>query len=376
MAETNQPRRYRAALIGCGSMGSYIMDELTGLRSRTILPYGHAEVLTLHPRTELVASADPSPARLEDFGRRWGVTKLYRDHREMLERERPEIVCIASPPNLHAEHVIDCAEAGVVGIFGEKPLAPTLREADALLSACDRRGIPLAINHTRRGDPYMHRARELIVAGEIGQLLTIIVTWAGRLFLTGTHSFDIANFLNGDAPTAWLVGHAEEPVAEMTPIPTQRGEDVGGTTYLVYANGVRAFFNGRDGGPTFRVEVFGTHGMILLDDQEAQLWRRNEASPYRELLRHPFPQTMRFTSPMTYLLDDLIEAIETGREPRSSGRTARHALQQILATHRSSERGNARVDFPFEDPDARTPFRWFGEGGQVVYRAMNPGARD
>ena len=164
-------KTYRAALIGCGSMGSYYMDELEGQKSRQILPIGHAEILKTHPRTELVAGADADTVRLADFSRRWEAERTYTDHVEMLERERPDIVCIASPPPLHPRHVIDCAERGVKGIFCEKPIAPTLREADAMLSACEKHGTRLSINHTLRGDPYHIQARSLIQAGEIGDLL-------------------------------------------------------------------------------------------------------------------------------------------------------------------------------------------------------------
>lgn len=359
---------YKAVLIGCGSMGSYCMDELVGIRSRIILPYGHAEVVKMHPRTELVAGADPDPGRLEDFGRRWGVTSLYTDHRDMLEREQPDIVCIASPPDLHAQHVIDSAERGVKGIFCEKPLAPTLREADALIQACDEHGVRLSINHTRRGDPFVQQARRLIDEGELGQILTLQITWAGRLFLTGTHCFDLLNYFAGDVPTRWLMGHAEGPTAQMTAIPTQRGEDVGGTAYVVYENGIRAFFNGRDGSPILQAHIYGTEGMIIIDDNEAQLWKLDSRGRFRDLHKHRFPQMMYYHSPMTFLLTDLIEAIETGREPMSSGRTARHALAQILATHYSSQRDNQKVNFPFEELDMRPPYRWFSPDGRPLYR--------
>lgn len=366
---------YRAALIGCGSMGSYYMDELVGLTSRTILPVGHAEVLKTHPRTTLIAGADPDRGRLEDFGRRWEVEALYSDHREMLERERPDIVSIASPPPLHAQQVIDCAERGVKGIFCEKPLAPTLREADALISACDEREVRLAINHTRRGDPYVRRARELLAEGAIGDVLTISITWAGRLFLTGTHSFDLVNFFAGDLPLSWLIGHAEDSPAQMRVVPTQRGEDVGGTAYGVYSNGIRAFFNGRDRQPLFRTEIIGAEGVIWIDNHDAQLWRQNDRGNFRELLKYPFPQMMRLTAPMVFLLGDLIEALETGRDPVSSGHTARRALEAILATHYSSQHDSSKVVLPLGELDLRPPFRWLGEGNQTIYRAPDQAAR-
>jgi predicted dehydrogenase len=376
MAIDPSQKLYRAALIGCGSMGSYCMDELVGLVHRMLLPYGHAEILKHHPRTELVAGADPHAGRLDDFGQRWGVTRLYTDYREMLEREQPEIVSIASPPDLHAQQVIDCAERGVKGIFCEKPLTPSLREADAMLAACEKHGVRLAINHTRRGDPYMHQARRLVEAGEIGKLLTITVTWSGRLFLTGTHSFDIANFFAGDAPTSWVIGHAEDPVSKQSVVPTQRGVDVGGTSYVVYESGVRAYLNGRDGHPSFRTELSGTNGLIIIDDTDAQFWKKNPASPFRELVKHVFPQKMHFTPPMVFLLEDLIAAMETDREPMSSGRTARHALSQILGTHYSSARDSVKVRFPFTEMEMTPPFQWLSAGGQPVYDASNTGARD
>ena len=366
---------YRAALIGCGSMGSFYVDELAGYTGRTILPIGHAEILQTHPRTELVAGADPDRPRLEAFGSRWNVDKLYADHRAMLEQERPEIVSIASPPPLHPQHVIDCAEHGVKGIFCEKPLAPSLREADAMLAACKANGVQLCINHTLRGDPFHQAARRLINDGAIGNLLTITITWAGRLFLTGTHRFDLVNYFVNENPTAWLVGHAEEPTSHQTVIPTQRGVDIGGTAYVVYQNGVRAFLNGRDGLATNRLEITGTDGMILIDTQEAQFWQTSLNANFGGLTRYPFPQTMRYTPAMVYLLEDLIQAMESGREPMSNGHTARHALAQILATHDSSLHDNCKVVFPFEKLEMTPPYRWFNADGQSIDEAHDASPR-
>ena len=376
MTKDRIPKVYRAALIGCGSMGSYYMDELVGLRGRMILPVGHAEVMKTHLRTELVAGADPNQGRLDEFGRRWEVSNLYTDHLEMLEREHPEIVSIASPPTLHAQHVIDCAERGVTGVFCEKPLTPTLGEADKMIRSCKANKVRLCINHSRRGDPWVHQTRRLLDEGAIGDVLTIVATWGGRLFLTGTHIYDLANYLVDDNPTEWLIGHVEEPDAQMTVVPTQRGVDVGGTTYVVYKNGVRVFFNGRDGSPNFHTEIYGTKGWISLSGQDPQIWKKDESSNFRELLKHPFPQMMRYTAPMVYLLEDLLEAIENGRDPVSNGGTARNALEQILATHHSSQHDNCKVHFPIKELEVRLPFQWFGSEGQIVYHAANKGSRD
>ena len=135
-------------------------------------------------------------------------------------------------------------------------------------------------------------------------------------------------------------------------------------------------FLGRDGPTSFRAEISGTEGLISLTPNDAQLWKRNDAGPFHQLLQHPFPQTMRYTAPMIYLLGDLIEAIEAGREPLSAGRTARHALELVLATQYSSRHDNAKVHFPLEELEMSAPFDWFGEGGRTLYYAPNAGARD
>lgn len=361
---------YNAAVIGCGSMGSYYMDELGNRRGRTMLPIGHAEVLKTNPRIRLVAGADPSRERLENYGRRWAVDGLYQDYREMLDKVRPDIVGIASPPEFHAEHVIACAEAGVKGIFCEKPLAPTLREADALLAACALQKARLSINHTRRGEPHNRQIRKLIEEGELGEIKTITVTWSGRLFLTGTHAFDLVNYFVGDdVPPLWVSGDAEDSTDEMRAVPTQRGVDVGGTAYIKYANGVRAFFNGRDSQASgFRMEIHGTQGYLALSNDAEEIWRLLPGSLFNDLVRVPFPQMMYYTSPMAFFVEDLIEAIETDRDPMSNGSTARRALEQILATHHSSRLGGERVRFPFEHVDDRPPFKWFDESGKEIYQ--------
>ena len=236
-----------------------------------------------------------------------------------------------------------------------------------MIASCRKSGTRLAVNHTRRGDPLILRTRRLLDGGGIGEVLSIVATWPGRLFLSGTHWFDLVNYLAGDSPPSWIVGHSEDPEASMVAIPTQRGQDLGGTTYAVYPNGIRAFFNGRDSHAGYRVEVNGTRGVLSIETTAVRLWKTNPGSVFRELLEHPFPQMMRHTAPMVYLLEDLLAAVEQGGEPLSNGTTARNALELILATHDSSRRGNVKVRLPLEDREMRPPFQWQNPDGSTFY---------
>ena len=73
------------------------------------------------------------------FGERWGVSRLYRDYREMLAKEQLDIVSVCTPTRSRAEVVEAVVESGVKAVFLEKPLARTLREADQIIRQLDDR---------------------------------------------------------------------------------------------------------------------------------------------------------------------------------------------------------------------------------------------
>ena len=99
---------------------------------------------------EVVAVADPDPAGRESAAVRTGALRQYADYREMLESESVDLVNVCPRwIGKHAEMVIEAAEAGAKGVLCEKPFAPTLSQADAMLEACGRNGVRLAVAHRR-----------------------------------------------------------------------------------------------------------------------------------------------------------------------------------------------------------------------------------
>lgn len=333
---------YRAAVIGCGAIGSSIEDDIRSASYRMSLPFGHAPVYHSLSRTELVAGADPDPARRAAFAARWDLPpdRLYADYAELLSRERIDIVSIATPTPLHAGIALAAVEAGVKAIFLEKPVAGSLADAERVIAACAGAGIPLAVNHTRRGDNLYRQAKQLIDDGVIGPLHSIVIHAASQLMWNGTHAFDLANYFNGDRPAAWLVGQLDSA----PPL------DPGGRAFFEYENGVRAYIDGGAGHPMLmRAEAIGPNGRIVIGNYELELWRTDETHPRRVLLQHPFPQVLPAASPMTNLVNELLDAVEGGPPPVSTGATAIRALELIAALYDSAERGNHRVDLPLTD---------------------------
>ena len=344
---TRRTEPYRAAVIGCGSVGSHIEDSLLKTSIRMGLPYGHAAALRAVPRVALTAGADSDAERRRAFAERWHLSpgQVYADYREMLAREQIEVVSIATPTPSHAEVALVAVEAGVRAIFLEKPIASNLGDAQRVIAACAKAGVPLAVNHSRRGDPVYRKAKQLIDEGAIGQLHSMVAHFAGHLMVTGSHALDVLNYFNSDRSVSWLVGQLDD----------QPGFDPGGSAYAAYENGVRAFVNGSTGTSImFRLQAIGSAGEIVIGNYELELNRLNPGSRH-ELLRHPFPQVLPAVSPMVVLIDELIDALEAGAPMASTGETATAALEMIVGLHLSHQRGGRRIDFPVTDRELTIP---------------------
>ena len=102
---------YRGGLVGCGRIGTlWETDPPT--------PLTHAGAMALHPQIDLEAGSSRGAEHLQWFGKRWGVDALYRDYRAMFERERLDIVSIATHPGLHLPIIEAAVAAGVKGLPG------------------------------------------------------------------------------------------------------------------------------------------------------------------------------------------------------------------------------------------------------------------
>lgn len=335
---------YRAGVIGCGKVGSSLEDVMRQTSIRLGMPYGHAAAYRATPRVTLVAGADTDAAQRRAFAERWGVptAQVYADYQEMLARERLDIVSIATPTPLHAAMALAAVEAGVRAIFLEKPIASNLADAERVVRVCAERGVILAVNHSRRGDPLYRQARRLIDEGAIGRLHSVVAFFNGHLMVTGTHAFDVCNYFAGDMPLAWAQGDLDEPP----------GFDPGGSAYFSYQSGVRGFVNAESGNSvSFRLHAVGTAGEIVIGNHDLALWRADLSNPRRDLLLHPFPQVVSGESSMVVLLNELLDALEGGPEPVSNGVTATNALALAVAMHASAQQGGARVRFPLAARD-------------------------
>src|SRR5687768_16116603 len=179
-------RQYRAALIGLGRIADTIDDEQVG--SGWLYPFSHMGSYSEVPQVIVAGAADRYAEQRAAFGTRWGIpaAHLYEDYRQLLEREQPDIVSVCTSAAPRAAIVLDIARMVMAGqtnvraIWAEKPMAISLADADAMVTACREAGIILVTNAMRASDVYYRRARALLDAGELGQLLQITAYGAGN----------------------------------------------------------------------------------------------------------------------------------------------------------------------------------------------------
>ena len=351
---------YRAGLVGCGRIGTlWETDPPT--------PVTHAGALAVLPQTELVAGASRGSEHLNTFGKQWGVDALYLDYREMLAKEKLDIVCIATHPGLHRPIVEAAVAAGAKGIFCEKPLALSMSDADAIVKACREANCVLSVNHSRRWDPAHRKAKELVESGTIGKLVSLFgicqgvkpfPAWVadeeGPLLHDAVHLFDLFRMFGGE-PQA-VMGTA---LRRQQPFPVEDDSHA----IFEFDSGLSAvaMVNERTRYYRFELQIQGTDGVIVLSGAGNQLWqgvdrtdRINEPDArieWWELEQEPFP-LVPATSTILDAMRELVECIETGGTPSSPGEDGVASLEMVMGVYESQRQGNHPITFPLANRDS------------------------
>ncbi|HJV09378.1 MAG TPA: Gfo/Idh/MocA family oxidoreductase, partial [Acidimicrobiales bacterium] len=178
-----------------------------------LLGYGYwgpnlARNLHLRLGSGWVACVDPDPGRRAEVEHRYPWVRTLADPAEVMADPEVDALVIASPARTHAPLVADALAAGK-HVLVEKPLALSTAEAVALAEAADRAKKVLAVGHTFEYNPAVTRMRELLEAGDLGDLwylhsqrvnLGRIQRDINALWSIGPHDVSIANYLVGSAP--------------------------------------------------------------------------------------------------------------------------------------------------------------------------------
>ena len=119
----------------------------------------------------LSAVVDPAPAAAA-IATKAGVP-LYKSLQELLAKDRPDGVILATPNQLHVEHASMCIDAKLPMLL-EKPIAPTVEEAEQLVRVAEAANARILIGHHRAHSPIMAKAKEIVDRGTLGSIIAIM----------------------------------------------------------------------------------------------------------------------------------------------------------------------------------------------------------
>lgn len=173
------------------------------------------------PGAWCVAACDPDLAKAEQLAAWLGVPRAYADPREALEQEKPDFADVIAPPDAHAA-LIRLALGYRVPVVCQKPLCPTLDEAEAVTAECHSAGVPLLVHENWRWQAPLRELKRVLDSGAVGAVFRGRLTFSNsfpvfdnqpalklheRFVLAdvGTHVLDAARFLFGEADSVFAV---------------------------------------------------------------------------------------------------------------------------------------------------------------------------
>jgi myo-inositol 2-dehydrogenase/D-chiro-inositol 1-dehydrogenase len=269
---TAPDRRIRIGVIGCGAIAR-----------RAHLP----ALARLAGQARVVATADVNLAAAEAAAADWGADSCD-DYRRVLGRSDVDVVLVATPEFLHREQVTAAAQAGK-HVLCEKPMAPSVADADAMIEACATAGVRLMIGHSRRFTLRYLRIHGALDRGDIGDVRLMRENerraqppgggyWAGghwtgdpgrsvgTALTNGIHETDLMRWFTGSEPVAVAAEHrvtiaGNRGVPDFLTFTVRFADGAVGSSELV--NCAPA------GYPSFhQLELYGTTGSIRARDHD------------------------------------------------------------------------------------------------------------
>lgn len=288
------PKELRIGMLGCGFMGR--AHSNAWLQVNHFFPREHKPVLkACYARQEDRKKAD-------DFAARWGYESVETDWRKIVERNDIDLVDVCVPNIMHHDCVIAAAQAGKI-VVCEKPLAMTVKEAEAMVAAVEKAGVANMVSFNYRRVPAIALFKQLVDEGRVGRPFHYRATYnqdytigadvpQGGMALwrldsrvagsgvTGdllAHSIDTAEWING--PIQRVTAYTETFIKERKHADTGKVEKVDiddACMFLaVFANGSIGTFEstryarGRKNYNTF--ELNGERGAIFFDLEDPHI---------------------------------------------------------------------------------------------------------
>jgi predicted dehydrogenase len=288
---------------------------------------------------ELAAFAEPR----EDQGRK--VQELtgarwYRDYRQMLVEEDAQGVLVLGPDDLHAEDVVACLEAGR-HVVVEKPISRSLVDAQKMCRLADEKSLTLMTVATMRYSPPYRRAKSLIAKGPVSNPALFVGKFNlgynyVDLLESGTiHLFDLTRHFIGDVAAVRALGlNKYQRGPRHYPLDNLAAsfEFKSGAIGSLYSSSSALSFK-----PWVRVEVYGDHAWLSVEDQHELLLYDSEEGPtksWKPIVTNTLLFDEEFGGFMG-LVENFLQAIRGSEKPLVTGWDGYQAFELAVACHLS-----------------------------------------
>ena len=330
----------RVGIIGCGK----------------IAQVRHLPEYASNPNVQLVGYYDKKLARAQEMAAKYGGT-AYENYFDLLQNPEIDAVSVCVENRSHAEISTAALYSGK-HVLCEKPMAVTLAECESMVAAAERNGKYLMVGHNMRFDPVHRKAKELLDAGVIGDIITFRSVlgdagpegWSvddeswyfdknkaamGALSHQGIHKIDLLQYLTGqkviETTAKVLTLNKRDDAGNLIGVDDNAlcilrmsGGAVGtmAASWTVYGHECNSTC------------LYGTKGIMLIYNNN------NPAAPI-EVRNLDGTSTTYNIPPETNsgVIDEFVDALEHDREPEVSGKEALSTMRAIFGSIKSSEIG-------------------------------------
>ena len=335
------------ALIGCGRIAP-----------------NHLEA-AINNNLEIVGLCDIIPEHIDKLVSKLNIDinkyNKYTDYKEMLEKEKPELVAIATESGKHAQIALDCLVAGA-NLIIEKPIALSLEDADRIIEKSKEKGLVVCANHQNRFNKSIQKIRQVVEQGKFGKMFygTAHIRWnRGPEYYTqapwrGTWEQDGGALMNQCIHNIdllrWMMGDEIEEVCAFTDNLNHdyiEAEDLG-IAIVKFKNGSYGIIEGTTDIYPRNLEetlyLFGQKGTVKAGGKsvniiEEWMFEDNEENPEDVKKNNSeMPQNV-YGFGHTPLYEDVIHAIQTHTKPLVDAEAGRRALELVLAIYKSAAEG-------------------------------------
>jgi len=199
--------------------------------------------------TTCVAIYNRTESKAKAMAERFGIPHWYSDPIELLDRETLDFVDIITGVETHRDFATLAASRNLP-VVCQKPMAPSLREAEEMVAICNAAGIPLLINENWRWQRPIREVKRILDNGDIGEpfraridMISGFPVFDNQPFLRnekefiladlGSHILDVARFLFGEAAQLYCQTHRVHTDIAGEDVATVMLDTIGGVTVVV-----------------------------------------------------------------------------------------------------------------------------------------------